>query len=274
MPARRDIPIKELPPELTAQVHEKARLHAVSMVLPPIGETDPRCCSGTLVQINEMVGILTARHVWTEIQGAPSLALLVGGQPYYVDPRILRAFVPLGDGTLPIVGARVPDIAFVRLPLLARGPIQAYGKVFYSIDARRQTSDLDLFGERGFWILAGSPQALARPDTGMVPSLLYDTSVEKRVTFGAWDYLFVNLNLKQNPELPRTYGGVSGGGIWRAVFQVSEDETLFVIESAKRDIILSGVAFYQTGEEGRQIIAHGPLSVCETLPKHVVDAVT
>lgn len=274
MPARREIPIKELPPELTAQVHDKIRLHAVSMVLPPVGESDPRCCSGTLVQLNEMVGILTARHVWTEIQRAASLALLVGGQPYYVDPQVLRAFGPADDGTLPEVGARVPDIAFVRLPTLARGPIQAYGKVFYSIDARRQSPDIDLLGERGFWILAGSPQALAKPDTGMVASFLYDTSVQKRVTFGGWDYLFVNLNLKQNPELPTTYGGVSGGGIWRAVFYVSEDETVFAVESAKRDIILSGVAFYQTGEEGCQVIAHGPLSLYETLVERAVDAVT
>lgn len=274
MPARREIPIRELPPDLTRQVHEKIRLHALSMVLPPVDDADPRCCSGTLVQLNEMVGILTARHVWTEIERAPSLALLVGGKPYYVKPEVLRAFVPGVAGRLSDVGAQVPDIAFVRLPPIVHGAIEAYGKVFYSIDARRKNSDINFLDERGFWILAGSPQALARPDTGMVAALLYDTSIEKRVTAGAWDYLFVNLHLTSNPELPQACGGVSGGGIWRAVFHVSDDESVFAIESARRDIILSGVAFYQTALDGRQIIAHGPVSVYDTLAEHAVDTVT
>lgn len=274
MPARREIPIKELPSDLTRQVHEKIRLHAVSMVLPPLGNADPRSCSGTLVQLNEMIGILTARHVWTAVERAPSLALLVGGQPYYVKPEVLRAYVPVGSGKLPDSRAQVPDIAFIRLPPITRGPIEAYGKVFYSIDARRRSSDIDLLDERGFWILAGSPQALAKPDTGMVASFLYDTSTEKRVTLGEWDYLFVNLHLTSNPELPKHYGGVSGGGVWRIVFHVSDDETVFAVESARRDIVLSGVAFYQTPENRRQIIAHGPVSIYEALPKHAVDTVT
>jgi hypothetical protein len=274
MPARRDIPIKELLLDLTRQVHEKIRLHAVSMVLPPVGGADPRCCSGTLVQLNEMAGILTAGHVWTEIERAPSLALLVGGEPYYVKTEVLRAFAPPSVGTLPGVAAQVPDIAFVRLPTIARGRIEAYGKVFYSIDARRKNAEIDPLDERGFWILAGSPQALARPDTGMVASFLYDTSVQKRLTVGAWDYLLVNLHLASNRELPTTYGGVSGGGIWRAVFHVSDDETVFAVASARRDIILSGVAFYQTPLEGRQIIGHGPVSMYDALPKYAVGGVT
>lgn len=274
MPEWREIPIRDLPQELTLEVHQKIRLHGVTMVVPSGDGTEAVCCSGTFTQINGMAGILTARHVWDVIERAPSLALLAGGQPYYVDPRVLRVFGPGYEDTLPEVDAAVPDIAFVRIPPFARGAIEAYGKVFYSIDLRRQDPEVEFFSERGFWVLAGSPQALFNAETRMAPSFLYDTTVDRRVEIGDWDYLFVNLNLEQNPGIPRTYGGMSGGGIWRVAFYLSAVETVFAVENPKRDIVLSGVAFYQTGAEGRQIIGHGPKSLYATLSDRSADGVT
>ena len=108
----------------------------------------------------------------------------------------------------------------------------------------------------------------------MAASFLYDTTVDKRIEQDDWDYLFVNLNLQQNPSLPKNYVGVSGGGIWRAAFSVTEDETVFTVENPKRGIVLSGVAFYQTGSDGRQIIGHGPRSLYETLCERAIDQIT
>lgn len=267
MPDWRDIPIPHLPPELMRQVHEKIRFHGVTMVCSRADGTEPVCCSGTFAQINDVVGILTARHVWESIKRTPTLTLLVGGKPYYLKREILQALSPEYADKLPSFdAARIPDLAFVRLPPLARGPIEAYGKVFYSIDLRRQNPEMKDFNQRGFWILAGSPQALLDANTGMAPSFLYDTSVDKHSVIGDWDYLFVNLNLDQNPEIPKDYHGMSGGGIWRATFSLSADQSVFVIEKPSRDIVLSGVMFYQTGPEGRQIIGHGPRSLYATLP--------
>ena len=87
------------------------------------------------------------------------------------------------------------------------------------------------------------------------------------IDVGDWDYLFVNLNLPKNPSIPKSYEGVSGGGIWRAQFAMSEDQTLFDVANPARDILFSGVAFYQTGGEGQQIIGHGPKSLYEGLTK-------
>lgn len=274
MPEWRAVPIRDLPRELTAQVHQKIRFHSVAMLLAPVDGADPVCCSGTLTQVNGMSGILTARHVWSRIERSPSLALLVGRQPYYIDPRVLRAFGPVGQDSLPDMGATVPDLAFVRIPLPARSALEVYGKVFYSIDLRRNDPQLDLFSETGFWILAGSPQALYDPQTGATPSLLYDTTVEKRVEVSPWDYLFVDLNLPQNPEIPTNYQGVSGGGIWRVQFCLSPDETVFAVTNPQHDIFLAGVAFYQTGVEGRQILGHGPKSLYDTLSGYVIEGVT
>jgi len=102
----------------------------------------------------------------------------------------------------------------------------------------------------------------------MVASFLYDTTLHRRIEVGGWDYLTINLDLEKNPTLPKAYGGVSGGGVWRAVFYVNEDETEFGVEKPSRDIVLTGVAFWETPPEGRQIVGHGPKSVYYALPDH------
>lgn len=273
MPEWREVPIRNLPEELTREVHQIIRLHSVTMVVSGVGGTKPFCVSGTLTRVAGMAGILTARHVWEQIERASTLTLLVGGLPYDVDPQVLRAFGPRLENTLPgFPSARVPDLAFICIPPVYHLPIEAYGKVFYSIDLRRQNPEMDVFSELGFWILTGSPQVLFNTETGMAPSFLYDTTVEKMsVDSGDWDYLFVNLNLRKNPKIPRDYGGVSGGGIWRASFYMSEDQSALAIKNPSRDIVLSGVAFYQTNEERRQIIGHGPKSLYSTLYEHISD---
>jgi len=275
-PGRRDIPIRDLPQDLVADVHQKIRLHSVAMAISLADSADPFPCSGTLVEINGVVGVLTARHVWTDLlKVARTVGLLVGGhEPYWIKPDVLRTFGPCADGVLPGTSVQIPDLAFVRIPPVARGRIEAAKKVFYSLDVRRRDPQMDFFSERGFRVLAGSPQALFDSKTSMVGSLLYDTTVERRVEQGDWDYIFTNLNLPQNPALPKAYGGLSGGGIWRAAFYVTEDGTEFLVEKASRDILLSGVAFYETDLPGRQIIGHGPRSLYTTLYDHIGNEIT
>jgi len=158
---KRYVPIRDLPPGLVAEVHQKIRLHSITMALPSADGSDVSCCSGTLVQVADEVGILTARHVWTlALKSAVTVGFLVGGhEPYWIKPAAMRAFGPPDTGLFLGTNARIPDLAFVRIPPIARGTIEAARKVFYSLDARRNASDIDLLGERGFWILAGSPQA-------------------------------------------------------------------------------------------------------------------
>jgi len=132
-PRRRDIPIRDLPQDLVAEFHRKIRLHSVTMVLPMSDGADPFCCSGTLVEINGMVGVLTARHVWTgTLKAARTVGLLVGShEPYWIKPDVLRAFGPRENGVLPDTSAHIPDLAFVRIPPVARGTIEGAKKVFY-----------------------------------------------------------------------------------------------------------------------------------------------
>ena len=118
-------------------------------------------------------------------------------------------------------------------------------------------------------MVCGSPQALLVSVERRVPSLVYGTYVQERSELDSWDFLNIALDLEANPELPQCFGGVSGGGIWRARFGIDEADQ-FVVENRYRDIFWVGVAFYQTALDGRSLIAHGPHSVYEHLYEGVL----
>lgn len=75
----------------------------------------------------------------------------------------------------------------------------------------------------------------------------------------------MGLDLDSNPEIPDNFVGMSGGGIWKIKFFVSEDKTKFAIENPSRDVAIVGVNFNQTDLPGRQIIGHGPKSIYQAL---------
>lgn len=261
------VPIPELPRELTSAAHVAIRSYAVSMIATSNDESDAKTCSGTFVTLNGRSGILTARHVWEKTRKYSKLILMIGGAPYRVERRFLDAEIVPATTSLEPFRADVPDLAFVPLATDMQGTIQARGKVFYSLDRRRGAADFDLYGDDGLWVVVGSPNALLREVDGAVGSLIYDTGIEKRFKEGGWDYVLVNMNVEGNPEIPSDFGGMSGGGLWRVKFRMDANRSSFWIEDASRDVILSGVIFYQTPSPGRQLIAHGPESIYDLLHK-------
>jgi hypothetical protein len=62
--------------------------------------------------------------------------------------------------------------------------------------------------------------------------------------------------------MPENVQGMSGGGMWRAKFSMSEDLKEFRLHA----VLFSGVNFYQTdiGKE-YQILGHGPISIYKNL---------
>ncbi len=62
------------------------------------------------------------------------------------------------------------------------------------------------------------------------------------------------------------------GGVWRVIFSVTGEPGRFAIGDPSRDIVLQGITFLQTELAGRQLIAHGPKSIYERLPRLVEEA--
>lgn len=69
-----------------------------------------------------------------------------------------------------------------------------------------------------------------------------------------------------NPELPSSFGGCSGGGIWQVPLRKNEEGKIEAEEH-----LLSGVVFYQTGfaEGVRRLKCHGRKTVYNRVPEYV-----
>ena len=98
------------------------------------------------------------------------------------------------------------------------------------------------------------------------------TGVEKYYSERGFDYLELSVLYQDRNDLPLSFGGVSGSGVWRVQLYRSNDETINYSKP-----LLLGVAFRQTAIENnlRSIIGHGWRSiyekVVEVFEKHSID---
>ena len=113
----------------------------------------------------------------------------------------------------------------------------------------------------GYFALFGTPEEWIDYQQQSVPSLIYSTFVSEYFEHEGWDYQIMGISLDENPEIPKDFSGVSGGGIWKIKFLVDDDKTKFAVKNPIEDIALVGVNFNQTDLNGRQIIGHGPESI-------------
>jgi hypothetical protein len=79
-----------------------------------------------------------------------------------------------------------------------------------------------------------------------------------------YDYLEFPVRYNESIDVPESFGGCSGGGLWQ-VRLILKDGTI-----THERPILSGVAFYQTDlvDNQRTILCHGRVSIY----RHVIDA--
>lgn len=260
----RHIPISKLPAELTQQIHAEIRARSVSLLVTD-EEDDRNAGTGaaTLVRFGGRPALLTARHVWDAAKRRAVLGIALNDRMLRIPTSELKAYAPAITGNLSGVDASVPDIALVFLSSSHQATIEARGRAFYSIEKRQAFPTKELYSDEGFLVLTGSPYEKLDFDQHRIPSFLYDTNASHATEHEGWDYLFVNLNIEDNPAIPTDFGGVSGGGLWRAKYSVSPDQDRFWIANPSRDIVLVGVNFFQTAMPGRQLIAHGPRSIYE-----------
>jgi hypothetical protein len=85
-----------------------------------------------------------------------------------------------------------------------------------------------------------------------------------------WDYLELGLGHEDTADIGPSFGGVSGGGVWRVPIYRNRNDSPG--KEFFRDMTLCGVAFYEEdrGRGDRYFIrAHGPRSIYERLVARV-----
>jgi hypothetical protein len=264
------IPIVNLPSSFTKEIHSYQRNYSVTMLMNDDENPKVISCSGTLARIGDHKGIITARHVWDEAKDHQFLLTLVGKGNYAFEIKYLTPAIPTREAVLKEYdNVRVPDICFLKIPNKYASDLEAKGKVFLNIDKRINDRSYLPNMEHGYWTVFGNPNEWLNPDEKYVSSFVYGTEVARSFEFCEWDYFVMSINTPENPDIPKDFSGMSGGGIWWTPWGCDENQEVFNFEAPS----LAGVSFYQTGKKNRTILGHGPKSIYKYLYENVLGTI-
>jgi hypothetical protein len=232
------------------------------------GERLDLCGTGTLVSFAEDRYILTAAHVWEKLLKTNPPTSVGVTLRENIDHKSLidrAAIVAIGPPKPAKWNEWGPDLVFLRVPPEHVGAIEVH-RVFLNL-MRKRTAGVNVMCI-DLSVLMGTPYELAdctdihadlqingmfsAPEVGPFSPIQAPPSVQRD-----FDYIDLDMQLAL-PGVPQTFGGVSGGGLWR-VFVYSSPLT-GEIEWIK---YLEGTAFYEMPivNQHRVIRCHGPQSI-------------
>jgi hypothetical protein len=221
---------------------------ALGLVVREIGKGSRVLGSGTLASIEGRRGILTCGHVAEAYEKLPEIGLIrfTAGDPQ-------RRILNLGDTQTIIVQSsdtfsekkEVLDLAFTVLPPDIASSIAAQA-VFLNIEKNRtkmeawaSTKEKHIDAVLGLVEEFSNPpfkegREFISPMRGVLHSGHASAQENGLLTMKAMDY--------NRREMPESFGGMSGGGLWRAYFAEGENETKIV------GTMLCGVVSWQIDE--------------------------
>jgi len=263
---------------LLDQVVTEVRHFAVPLML-----NDDFIGSGVLVQIDNVFGILTAEHVVNKNLSAPFDNSLDSQQVLVtsVSERANAVCVEMRHLTWWTTPRQTdewgPDLAFIRLPEAAAFTRQLRAsKSFYNLTLDSENRMKEALDNKGFMTFVGyaaeqitdAPPESGFPDVRRIQGYAFLTGPEKYHVQNGFDYVDVGCNRVLCPTMPKSFGGVSGSGLWR--FDVLRD----IHEKAGQERLgksyLAGVIFLQIAIDTYTPIVrgHGARSIYEVcLPK-------
>lgn len=210
--------------------------------------------TGTLVMIDGAHYILTARHVWEEVLvHADHVGITLKADITHRHGIPSREFVATGLPKPCSWSEWGPDLVLLRIPAGRVGVISVY-RSFWNLSGMVTVNSTVI----EVLVLMGTPAELGK---------ITDTHAELQITgmflgpenvqhVGGFDYL--DYEIERKAGLPKHFGGVSGGGVWRVWLFCSPENN-----EIDWKFNFHGVAFYQLGigENPTTIRCHGPESV-------------
>ena len=225
--------------------------------------------SGTLVDLDGTLCIVTADHVIDHVRHRDRVGLLTdwrGESRRCVFDKIHLHYVRLPRGASEDLG---PDLGAMLLPSTGEGlaTLQSQ-KVFYNLGKRieRFASSYPALSA-GVWFpcgVLGEDSRRLPPERGFSNVTghwgmigLAPAPVESRRD--GFDYLDLRGHLGVDLDMPDSFGGASGGGLWQGLIEKRVDGRLNL-----RELIFSGVIFYQSDvlDGARTLRSHGRASRC------------
>ncbi len=233
------------PHDLSGDILARLSNFAVGLVKREGGKGSRVLGSGTLAVIEGSRGILTCGHVAELYEELPEIGLV-----RFVQGNAQRRMIQLGDTQTIIMQSsdsfgekkEVLDLAFTMLPPETASSVEANG-VFLNIEKNRAkmeayASTKGHFRDAMLGLVdefSGEPFVQGKEIISPMRGVLHGGQITAQenglLTFKAMDY-----NL---PHLPRSFGGMSGGGVWRAYFEEGAHGSRVV------EMMLCGVASWQ-----------------------------
>lgn len=195
--------------------------------------------TGSLVQFGNSYHILTAAHVWEEcLKSSRQVGITLKEDIDHCYPIDTASFSYFSLPRPKDWNEWGPDLAFLRVPSGKVREIEAY-RTFYPLD--RNQPNLKVDGIEVL-ILMGTPGEFGKytPTHAELNINAFFSDVNARpYKHGDFDYIDLKEDTKF-PGVPKDFGGVSGGGVWRVQLfgspKTAETECRWSLE---------GVAFYQ-----------------------------
>jgi hypothetical protein len=230
--------------------------------------------TGTLVTVDSTHGILTAAHVLRSKEGinwdnsaksSQRLCTVLGKSSYREPMQHLDWWLTDADES-----EWGPDLGFVRLP--TTGPfVGALRSVKSFKDITRGALTYDSVPQGtdatvAFYGVVGELTVDSDEATSLSAYAFFGCTPVRREHCG-YDYLDLKTSRTITPEIPRSFGGVSGASLWR--FRLIRDDGRIYPYDVK-NMVLYGVAFYQIDQESKNPVVrcHGPRSIFQNaLPK-------
>jgi hypothetical protein len=271
------------PPKVHAPVAESIASHVANYSIGfcrftgNANEEDARASgSGTLVTVGTLSGVLTAGHVLENLPDTGNVGLV-----RYLNrsENLQKLKLDMGWAEKLIISSGEwtrsgPDIGFLRLPPTTAATLGATNS-FLNLDKRRaemvgaepSSSYFDaVVGTVGRWTEDLAPLNPSTKRKGFTGLFGAGTIIKKYEVDGYDLFNFKPAEPDPGIELPSDYGGVSGGGAWRAYLKVTANAYTL------QELRLLGVAFFQIPAPPRGkpvLVCQGPRSVYITL----VDAI-
>ncbi len=274
-----EIQHQELPADLKPRVMREIANFTVAVVVG-----DEVLASGTLIDIANRRGILTAYHVASRVIKADddAVALVVADHPHRLCLRRSHlVHVIVGEPSSPDKEWK-PDLSFLSIGDQSLLATLESKKSFLHLDKRSEGTFLAYpHRERLWWFVAGFPAEFCRRvkvrESGEV--LTCSSNFVGEATFdchfheGRFDYLRLQLCAGAH-DFPSNYGGLSGGGIWMVPLEMDPDKGPST--ASARELFLAGVCCYQSAPTvaGRDIEGHGPGSIYRCLRKALAETAT
>lgn len=274
------LPMTAVPDELHDEAIERIARHTVGVTgidLREHGEVSRQSGSGTLVELDGTSCIVTADHVIEDIRHRDRIGLLIdwhGNSRRCAFDLDHLQFVRLPRGPTPDAG---PDLGAIILPSVGVGmSALRTNKVFYNLSKRikRFSASYPPLSD-GVWFPCG---VLAEDSRVLPPTRGFANVMGHWGMVGiasrpaeSWRDGYDYLDLRGRPgvdhDMPGSFGGSSGGGLWQGLIAKHPDGRLEL-----RELIFSGVIFYQSDVEGgfRTLRSHGRASLHEQLADEIL----